>query len=57
MADAARPFVTNPLWAGLRGRKIDVDDTVWMSAVSVQGAEGILDDLAAAYEVDPHHGR
>lgn len=54
VADAAKPFLTNPLWAGLRGRKIDVDDTVWMSAVSVQGAGGILDDLAEAYDVDPH---
>ncbi|WP_037175139.1 ABC transporter substrate-binding protein [Rhodococcus sp. UNC363MFTsu5.1] len=54
VADHAKPFLTNPLWAGLRGRKIDVDDTVWMAAVSVQGAGGILDDLAAAYEVDPN---
>ncbi|MFD4182334.1 ABC transporter substrate-binding protein [Rhodococcus sp. NPDC058514] len=52
--DAAQPFLTNPLWAGLHGRKIDVDDTVWMAAVSVQGAGGILDDLAEAYDVDPH---
>ncbi|AQA24575.1 periplasmic binding family protein [Rhodococcus sp. MTM3W5.2] len=56
VADHAKPFLTNPLWAGLRGRKIDVDDTVWMSAVSVQGAGGILDDLAAAYDVDPRRG-
>jgi iron complex transport system substrate-binding protein len=56
VADHAEPFLTNPLWTGLRGRKIDVDDTVWMSAVSVQGAGGILDDLAAAYDVDPRRG-
>ena len=54
--DAAQPFLTNPLWGNLRGRKIDVDDSLWMTPVSIQGAHMILDDLAEAFGVDPHKG-
>ncbi|TQF73300.1 ABC transporter substrate-binding protein [Rhodococcus spelaei] len=54
VVEHAKPFLTSPMWAGLGGRKVDVDDTIWMAAVSVQGADGILDDLAAAFGVDPH---
>ncbi|MCK8670277.1 iron-siderophore ABC transporter substrate-binding protein [Rhodococcus sp. HM1] len=53
---AAQPFLTNPLWGNLRGRKIDVDDSLWMTPVSIQGAHLILDDLAEAFGVDPHKG-
>lgn len=53
---AAQPFLTNPLWAGLQGQKVDVDDALWMSAVSVQGAGGILDDLATHFGVDSRRG-
>lgn len=53
---AAQPFLTNPLWSGLQGQKVDVDDALWMSAVSVQGAGGILDDLATHFGVDNRRG-
>ncbi|MFD4294372.1 ABC transporter substrate-binding protein [Rhodococcus sp. NPDC058505] len=56
VTEHAQPFLTNPLWAGLTGRKVDVNDVVWMAAVSVQGAEGILDDLARAFGVDTQRG-
>lgn len=46
-------FEANPLWGKLKGAKHDVGDTVWMSAVGIQGAHAILDDLAKIFEVDP----
>jgi len=46
-------FRTNPLWGQLKGRTADVDDTTWISSVSLQGADAMLDDLARAFEVDP----
>ncbi|WP_129976357.1 iron-siderophore ABC transporter substrate-binding protein [Rhodococcus sp. Q1] len=51
---AAQPFVTNPLWQNLQGRKVEVDDSVWMMPVSIQGAHRILDDLADTFGVDRH---
>lgn len=52
--EAAQPFVTNPLWQNLQGRKVEVDDSVWMTPVSIQGAHRILDDLADTFGVDRH---
>ena len=46
-------FEANPLWGKLKGAKHDVSDTVWMTAVGIQGAHAILDDLAKIFEVDP----
>jgi iron complex transport system substrate-binding protein len=46
-------FRTNPLWGQLSGRTADVEDTTWVSSVSLQGASAMLDDLARAFEVDP----
>ncbi|MER5621407.1 iron-siderophore ABC transporter substrate-binding protein [Streptosporangium sp. NPDC002544] len=46
-------FEANPLWGKLKGAKHDVSDTIWMSAVGIQGAHAILDDLAKIFEVDP----
>lgn len=51
-AEAAKPFLANPLWQTLRGRTVDVDDSRWMSPVSIQGAHMILDDLSDTFEVD-----
>ncbi|MGH3891963.1 MAG: iron siderophore-binding protein, partial [Rhodococcus qingshengii] len=31
---------------------VDVDDSRWMSPVSIQGAHMILDDLSDTFEVD-----
>ncbi|TWP51365.1 iron-siderophore ABC transporter substrate-binding protein [Lentzea tibetensis] len=46
-------FLQNPLWSQLKGAKQDVSDTVWVASVSLQGAHGMLDDLAKAFGVDP----
>ncbi|MER5426408.1 ABC transporter substrate-binding protein [Streptosporangium roseum] len=48
-----KKFEANPLWGKLKGAKHDVADITWMSAVGIQGAHAILDDLAATFEVDP----
>ncbi|MEU8036156.1 iron-siderophore ABC transporter substrate-binding protein [Streptosporangium sp. NPDC049078] len=46
-------FEASPLWGRLKGVKHDVSDATWMSAVGIQGAHSILDDLATFFEVDP----
>ncbi|MEV4006289.1 iron-siderophore ABC transporter substrate-binding protein [Actinomadura sp. NPDC049753] len=46
-------FENNPLWDRLDGDKREVNDTTWMTAVGLQGAHSILDDLAKFYGVDP----
>lgn len=51
-ADADR-FRANPLWGQLHGKIHEVSDTTWMTAVGLQGAQVILDDLAKAFGVDP----
>lgn len=54
-ADAPKQkFVTNPLWAKLKGEQHEVSDLTWMSAVGIQGAHAILDDLAKFFAVDPN---
>lgn len=50
--EAAEDFRSNPLWEQLEGEQHDVSDKVWFSSVSLQGAEGILDDLEEIYGVD-----
>jgi iron complex transport system substrate-binding protein len=44
------------LWKKLKGRIHEVQDSLWMTPCSIQGAEYILDDLAKAFEVDPQRG-
>jgi iron complex transport system substrate-binding protein len=46
-------FTSNPLWSRLTGARHDVDDLTWMSAVGLQGAQTVLDDVAKAFAVDP----
>ncbi|MFG1704685.1 ABC transporter substrate-binding protein [Nonomuraea sp. M3C6] len=46
-------FVNNPLWGKLKGEKHEVSDLTWMSAVGIQGAQAILDDVAKLFAVDP----
>jgi len=46
-------FVSNPLWSRLTGAQHDVDDLTWMSAVGLQGAHTVLDDVARSFSVDP----
>lgn len=52
-ADARAQFEGNPLWGALRGQRVTVDDTNWVTSVSLQGAATMLDDLARTYGVDP----
>lgn len=56
-AGPKRRFVNNPLWGRLSGEKHDVADVTWMSAVGLQGAHAILDDVAAFFAVDPARAR
>jgi iron-siderophore transport system substrate-binding protein len=46
-------FLANPLWSRLQGAQHDVSDVVWMSAVGIQGAHTMLDDIARVFAVDP----
>ncbi|MEV4221439.1 iron-siderophore ABC transporter substrate-binding protein [Nonomuraea sp. NPDC049725] len=46
-------FTGNPLWGKLKGVKHEVSDLTWMSAVGLQGAHSMLDDLAGFFKVDP----
>ena len=54
---AKERFERNPLWKQLQGVKAgnvhDVRDEIWMTSVSVQGADLVLDDLAKTFSVDP----
>ncbi|MBB4918578.1 ABC transporter substrate-binding protein [Streptosporangium saharense] len=53
VAPIRKKFEANPLWDRLRGTKHDVADVVWMTAVGIQGAHAILDDVAKVFGVDP----
>src|SRR5690606_18967622 len=50
-ADKAEEFTGNPLWDQLEGEKHEVDDNVWVSSVSLQGAHAVLDEMAEVYGV------
>jgi iron complex transport system substrate-binding protein len=41
----------NPLWARITGQKTDVQDLTWLTSVSLQGANAILDDVAKTFGV------
>ena len=45
-------FTSNPLWSRLTGAQHEVDDLTWMSAVGLQGAHTVLDDVARTFSVD-----
>ncbi|SEG93818.1 iron complex transport system substrate-binding protein [Nonomuraea solani] len=51
--DPKKKFTGNPLWGQLKGEKHEVSDLTWMSAVGIQGAHAMLDDLAGQFGVDP----
>lgn len=44
-------FEANPLWSKITGKQQQVQDLTWMTAVGLQGAGVILDDLAKAFGV------
>jgi iron complex transport system substrate-binding protein len=52
VAESKEKFVNNPLWAKLKGQKHDVSDLTWMTAVGIQGAHSIMDDVAKLFGVD-----
>ncbi len=55
--DVADRFQANPLWPRLAGAQAGnvhpVRDAVWMTAVGLQGADLMMDDLAEIFGVDP----
>ncbi|MFF4173116.1 ABC transporter substrate-binding protein [Streptomyces sp. NPDC001744] len=52
-----KKFLANPLWQRLnavkKGNVHEVEDSVWMTSVSLQGADMMLDDMAKMFKVDP----
>jgi iron complex transport system substrate-binding protein len=54
---SAERFRSNPLWQELEGVKAgnvhEVEDAVWMTSVSLQGAHLMMDDMAEIFGVDP----
>lgn len=48
-------FTGSALWPALTGVKHPISDDRWYPSVGVQGAHLILDDLAAAFSVDPQN--
>ncbi|MGW7417618.1 ABC transporter substrate-binding protein [Streptomyces sp. NPDC054863] len=52
-----KKFLANPLWKRLgavqKGQVHEVDDAVWMTSVSLQGAHLVLDEMAKTFKVDP----
>ncbi|WP_257998393.1 ABC transporter substrate-binding protein [Zhihengliuella halotolerans] len=55
--DAARAqqekFHSNPLWDELTGEIVQVDDSIFASSVSIQGADAVVTELAEHFGVDP----
>lgn len=45
-------FEANPLWKPLQPKVVEVSDSTWMTAVSIQGAYHILADIAKAFGVE-----
>ncbi|MGW8767987.1 ABC transporter substrate-binding protein [Streptomyces sp. NPDC055815] len=56
-AERKKKFEANPLWKRLnavqKGNVHEVEDSVWMTSVSLQGADLVLDDMAKIFKVDP----
>jgi iron complex transport system substrate-binding protein len=50
-AKTAAQFKANPLWKPLAPKVHEVPDLTWMTAVGLQGAWVILDDLAKSFDV------
>jgi iron complex transport system substrate-binding protein len=56
-AERKEKFLANPLWKRLNavqaGNVHEVADETWMTSVSLQGADLVLDDMAKIFKVDP----
>ncbi|MUL42389.1 iron-siderophore ABC transporter substrate-binding protein [Streptomonospora sp. PA3] len=50
-ADKAEKFTSNPLWDQLEGERHTVSDEVWLTSVSLQGANTVLGDMAGIFGV------
>ncbi|WP_120520663.1 ABC transporter substrate-binding protein [Arthrobacter celericrescens] len=50
----AKSFQGNPLWKRLTGKTVTVDDSVFLSSVSIQGANEVITQVAKEFGVDPH---
>lgn len=46
-------YRSNPLWERLEGDILNVDDTTFLTSVSVQGANAVITELANHFGVDP----
>lgn len=46
-------FTSNPLWEKLEGEVMQVDDSIFLSSVSLQGAHEVITQVAEHFEVDP----
>ncbi|MFD1211443.1 ABC transporter substrate-binding protein [Arthrobacter sp. GCM10027362] len=46
-------FQSNPLWKRLTGDILEVDDTTFLTSVSIQGAHAVITELANHFGVDP----
>ncbi|UVJ40304.1 ABC transporter substrate-binding protein [Arthrobacter sp. CJ23] len=49
-----KAFEGNPLWSRLAGKKVSVDDGVFLSSVSIQGANEVITQVAKEFGVDAH---
>ncbi|WP_313810883.1 iron-siderophore ABC transporter substrate-binding protein [Glutamicibacter sp.] len=56
--DAARAqadsFTANPLWTRLEGDVMEVSDEIFLTSVSIQGANEVITQVAEHFKVDPH---
>ncbi|WP_404291018.1 ABC transporter substrate-binding protein [Glutamicibacter arilaitensis] len=48
-----KKFTSNPLWKKLTGEVMPVDDSIFLSSVSLQGANEVITQVAEHYEVEP----
>lgn len=51
--DQEKKFTSNPLWKKLTGEVLSVDDSIFLSSVSLQGANEVITQVAEHFDVDP----
>ena len=51
--DQEKKFTSNPLWKKLTGEVLPVDDSIFLSSVSLQGANEVITQVAEHFDVDP----
>lgn len=50
--EQSQDFTGNPLWSQLEGEQHEVNDDVWVSSVSLPGANAVLDEIGELFEVE-----